>query len=116
MTVFIRLLNGVDPHIIDDIRHSVSHVPGVQGVTGIRARWSGHRLHSEIHLTAVLQDNLVSGHDVAMEAQHQLLHHLPQLASVTIHVDPVPVSGEEHHLLKEHTHDNLPPHSHMTSS
>ena len=32
-----------------------------------------------------------------MEARHQLLHHLPYLSNVNIHVDPENLSGEEHH-------------------
>ena len=111
-TVFVRLLDGVDPHVIDDIKHAASHVPGVQAVTEVRARWSGHRLHTEINLTADRRGDIESGHSIAMEARHQLLHHLPQLASVTIHVDPEHASGEERHLTTDHVHDNLPLHSH----
>ena len=110
--VFVRLLDGVDPHIIDDIRHATSQVPGVQSVTEVRARWSGHRLHAEINLTSGQSGDIESGHSIAMEARHKLLHHLPQLASVTIHVDPEHASGEERHQMADHVHDNFPLHSH----
>jgi divalent metal cation (Fe/Co/Zn/Cd) transporter len=32
------MLDGVDPHVVDDIRHAAVRVPGVKEVTEIRAR------------------------------------------------------------------------------
>jgi len=43
-TVFTRLLDGVDPTLIDEIRNAAGHVEGVQDVAEVRARWLGHRL------------------------------------------------------------------------
>ncbi|MFQ6015582.1 MAG: cation transporter dimerization domain-containing protein [Anaerolineae bacterium] len=52
------------------------------------------------------------GHEIAKEVRHQLLHHLRYLSNATIHIDPVNASGEEHHRIAEHIHDDLPAHSH----
>jgi divalent metal cation (Fe/Co/Zn/Cd) transporter len=52
------------------------------------------------------------GHEIAREVRHQLLHHLPYLANATIHIDPATASGERHHVISDHTHDQLPTHSH----
>jgi cation diffusion facilitator family transporter len=49
--IFTRMLDGVDPHVIDDIRQTVAHVHEVKEVTDIRARWLGHRLHVELNVT-----------------------------------------------------------------
>ena len=49
--VFTRLLDGVDPAVIANIRHAVQHTPEVQEVTQVRARWLGHRLHAELNIT-----------------------------------------------------------------
>jgi len=49
---------------------------------------------------------------IAHEARHQLLHHLKYLSNAMIHIDPVQASGEEHHHITNHAHDNLPDHSH----
>jgi divalent metal cation (Fe/Co/Zn/Cd) transporter len=49
--IFSRMLDGVDPHVIDEIRHAAAHVPQVKEVTDIRARWLGHRLHAEVNVT-----------------------------------------------------------------
>ncbi len=37
-TVFVRLLDGVEPGVVDEIHHTASHVPGVEDVAEVRAR------------------------------------------------------------------------------
>ncbi|MBI4825422.1 MAG: cation transporter [Nitrospirae bacterium] len=110
--VFTRMLDGVDPEIIDEIRHSVKHAPGVQDVTEARVRWIGHRLHAEVNVAVTPGITVEKGHDIAMEARHQLLHSLKYLSNVTIHIDTLNASGEGHHNISEHAHGNLPPHAH----
>lgn len=110
--VLTRLVDGVDPEVIDEIRHAVNHTQGVRDVTDVRARWSGHRLYAEVNLAVSPELSVVEGHAIAVEVRHQLLHHLPYLSNVTIHVDPTNHSGEEHHCIAEHTHEGLATHSH----
>ena len=43
--ILMRMLDGVDPDVIDEIRHAAAHVHDVKEVTEVRARWLGHRLH-----------------------------------------------------------------------
>lgn len=110
-TIFTRLLDGVDPEVIDDIRHAVNHVQGVQDITEVRVRWLGHRLHAEVNIAVSPGLSVEKGHEIAQEVRHQLLHHLHYLSNVTIHIDPVNASGEKYHYI-EHTDGDLPPHSH----
>jgi cation diffusion facilitator family transporter len=110
--VFSRLLDGVDPEVIDEITHAINHAQGVRDVTEVRLRWSGHRLHAEVNIAVSPKLSIAEGHAVAMEARHQLLHHLPYLSNVTIHIDPENLSGEEHHRILEHTHEGSAIHSH----
>lgn len=107
-----RLLDGVDPDIVDEIRHIVSHAPGVESIAEVRIRWFGHRLLAEVSLAVHSDMTVKQGHDIAMEARHQLLHHLPYLFDATIHIDPLSASGDMHHRIEEHKHDELPSHSH----
>jgi cation diffusion facilitator family transporter len=111
-SVFTRLLDGVDPDVVDEINHAVKHLPGVNAVTETRVRWIGHRLHAEVNITVSPELSVEKGHEIAKEVRHQLLHHLKYLANATIHIDPNTASGEEHHRIAEHTHSNLPAHSH----
>ena len=110
--VFTRLLDGVDPEVTDEIAYAINHTPGVREVTEIRLRWSGHRLHAELNLGVDSALSVTEGHAIAVEARHQLLHKLPYLSNVTVHIDPEDHSGEKHHGFTEHTHGNLANHSH----
>ena len=48
--VLTRMLDGVEPHIVRDLRHSAEHAQGVVKVDSVRARWLGHRLYAEMGL------------------------------------------------------------------
>jgi len=110
--VFTRLLDGVDPAVVEEIEHAVNHAHGVHGVTEVRLRWSGHRLLAEINLAVSPNLSVAEGHAIAVETRHQLLHKLSYLSNVTIHVDPEDLSGEKHHGFTGHTHGGLANHSH----
>jgi len=110
--VFTRLLDGVEPETIEEIRHAASHVPGVEEVSEVRARWLGHRLHAEVNVAVDPDLTVAEGHAIAREVNHRLLHHLSYLDGAIIHVDPVQEAGEEHHHIAAHAHDDLPTHSH----
>jgi cation diffusion facilitator family transporter len=110
--VFTRLLDGVEPEAIEEIRHTASCVPGVEDVSEVRARWLGHRLHAEVNVAVDPDLSVSEGHAIARELNHQLLHHLSYLSGAVIHVDPVQEAGEEHHRVAAHSHDGLPTHSH----
>src|SRR5215204_6976855 len=110
--VFTRLLDGVDPEITDEIRYAASHAEGVEDVSEVRARWLGHRLHAEVNVAVDPELSVEEGHAIAREVNHRLMHELRYLEGAVVHVDPAQESGEEHHRIAEHSHDDLPHHSH----
>jgi cation diffusion facilitator family transporter len=111
-TVFLRILDGVDPEVLDEIRHAIDHVESVVGASEVRARWIGHWLHGEVNLTVDAELSIIEAHSVGIEARHAILHHVPYLSNVVIHVDPAGTSGEEFHRIEQHEHDDLEPHYH----
>ena len=111
-SIFFRMLDGAEPQVIEEIRHTAEHVPQVREVSEVRARWLGHRLHAELNIAVDPQLTIAQAHAVAAEIRHQLLHHLNYLSLVVIHVDPADQSGEAHHRIEQHAHDGLPAHSH----
>lgn len=111
-SIFTRMLDATDPRVIDEIRHTAEHVPQVEGVTEVRARWIGHRMHTELNIAVASHMSISDAHAVAANVRHALFHSLNYLSLVVVHVDPADQSGEAHHRIGEHTHDGLPVHSH----
>jgi cation diffusion facilitator family transporter len=110
--ILVRALDGVETRALQDIVHGASDVPGVTEVTDVRARWIGHRLHADLSITVPGARSVREGHEVAKAVRHQLLHHLPHLGSMTVHVDPDGQGGDRHHRIGAHVHDGLPMHTH----
>ena len=67
--VFTRLLDGIDPEVIEEITHAIKPIHGVHDVTEVRLRWSGHRLHAEINISVSPELSVEKGHEIAVEAQ-----------------------------------------------
>lgn len=110
--VFSRLLDGVSPEMVDEIRHILGHIPEVKGIGEVRLRWLGHWLHAEVNIAVNTDLSVEKGHKIAKEVRHQLLHNLKYLANAVIHVDPKNALGEKYHTIEQHKHDDLPVHSH----
>jgi cation diffusion facilitator family transporter len=106
--VYRRLMDRVDPELVDQAEQALRAVPGVVGVSGLRLRWIGHRLHAEAALVVDAALSLVAAHEIAADAEHQLTHHVPRLTGATVHVDPASHPGDDHHAeLSHHRRDRL---------
>jgi cation diffusion facilitator family transporter len=110
--VVFRMLDGVEAEALDEIAHAATHVAGVEEVTDVRARWIGHRLSADLSISVPGHLSVGEGHAIAKEVRHQLLHRLPHVGGVAVHVDPSGQGGEHHHRIGEHSHDGLSIHSH----
>jgi cation diffusion facilitator family transporter len=110
--VVSRILDGVEPGVIDQVHAIAREVNGVSGVTDVRARWVGHRLRAEVNISVGPELTVRVAHEIASEVEHRLQHHLPFLAGAIIHLDPATEAGESTHRKGPHAHDDLPTHSH----
>ncbi|WP_011306234.1 cation diffusion facilitator family transporter [Methanosarcina barkeri] len=110
--VFTRMLDGVDPEVVEEIEHEIVHVEGVKEIKEVRVRWIGHRLHAEVNIAVDPVLSVKEGHEIAMDVRHEMMHHLEYLSNAVIHVDPMGYSGEEYHRIEEHEHVGYPPHEH----
>ena len=84
--VFTRMLDGVEPGVVAEIRHSAGHVADVRSVEGVRVRWSGHRLLAEVDVTADGRTSVTEADAIAAEVEHELIEHLPALGSAHVRV------------------------------
>ena len=99
-----RLMDAVDPGLVERATAAAEQAEGVQRVSTVRARWIGHSIHAEALIVADADLTLGEAHQVAERARHDMLHAVPKLASVTVHVDPCEHDGRDHHAELAH-HD-----------
>jgi cation diffusion facilitator family transporter len=86
--VFRRLLDGVDPEIVDAAEAALASQPGVKAVRSVRMRWIGHRLHADAELDVEPGTSLEAAHRLAHDAEHELIQEVPKLSSALIHAYP----------------------------
>ncbi|MFI1422539.1 cation diffusion facilitator family transporter [Streptomyces sp. NPDC020731] len=103
--VFRRVMDAVDPALVDRAERALTRVPGVRGVGELRLRWIGHRLRAEVAVVVDGEATVREAHRVAVEAEHALLHAVPRLTAALVHADPEPVPGaaDPHLPLAHHT-------------
>lgn len=99
--VFTRLLDGVEPEVLDKVKDIAESVEGVCEVTDLRVRWIGHRLHAEINASVDPSLSVEEGHEIANAVREKLLENFSYLSGTTIHVDPLTASGECCHCVPE---------------
>ena len=84
--VFTRMLDGVEPSITAEIRHSAAHVPAIRQVLDVRARWLGHRLSAELDVALDGDATLRETDAITAQFERELFAHMPALAAARIRV------------------------------
>jgi len=80
-----RLMDGIDPELLDVAEHALAHVSGITSVGEVRLRWVGHRLMGDATI-AVPDMSLASATLIADDARRQALSHLPNADDIRIRV------------------------------
>ncbi|MQA15666.1 MAG: cation diffusion facilitator family transporter [Pseudonocardiaceae bacterium] len=83
-----RLMDAVDPALVDAARTAVAGTPGVTGVDGVRLRWIGHALRAEVKITVPGGLTLSDAHVVAHDAEARLHDAVGKLSGATVHAHP----------------------------
>ena len=107
--IYRRLMDAVDPALVDLAEASLRAVPGVIAVEELRLRWIGHRVRAETGITVDETLSIVAAHDIATAAKHTLLHEVPKLVAATVHVSPRDSTGHDHHAVLAHHPNALEP-------
>jgi cation diffusion facilitator family transporter len=95
--IYRRLMDAVDPTLVDQAEQTLRDTAGVLDVGEIRLRWIGHQLRAECEVIVDAEASAVQAHRVAVSAEHSLLHALPRLAAALVHADPQARGGADHH-------------------
>jgi cation diffusion facilitator family transporter len=89
--VVARLMDAVDPTIVDQATTAISSVEGVRQIRELRIRWIGHTLRAEVDLTADPNLSITEAHDLAHHAEDHLLTNVRRLTAAMVHVSPAGV-------------------------
>ena len=95
--IYRRLMDAVDPAVVDQAEQTLRGTAGVLDVGQVRLRWIGHRLRAECEVIVDADLTAIQAHQVAVGAEHSLLHALPRLTAALVHADPQPRAGADHH-------------------
>jgi cation diffusion facilitator family transporter len=94
-----RLMDGIEPELVDRARHALEHTPGVLSVPKIQLRWVGHRLQGAA--TLVLADTtLTEAERTAHAAEHRVTRDVPNLDDMILRT----VTTTEHQDHPAHEH------------
>jgi cation diffusion facilitator family transporter len=83
--VFRRLMDGVDPELVETAESALASQPGVIAIRSVRMRWIGHRLHADAELEIDKGATIEEADGIAHDAEHRLLHDVPKLAEARVH-------------------------------
>ena len=83
-----RLMDAVDPKLVDQATASIASVRGVDAVDELRVRWIGHTLRAEASVTVDPDISLAAAHDIAHHAEAHLLADIRRLTAATVHASP----------------------------
>lgn len=100
--VLARFMDAIDPALLGEIAEISHGVAGVREVYDLRGRWLGHHLYAETTISVDGSLSVIEGHRISEEVRHALLHSIPHLADVSIHVDPFEEIPGSHHELTAH--------------
>src|SRR5580693_10527217 len=92
--IYRRLMDAVDPELVDQAEQTLRDTRGVLDVGEVRLRWIGHQLRAECAIQVSATATAVQAHEVAVAAEHALLHELPRLSAALVHADPETAPGE----------------------
>jgi divalent metal cation (Fe/Co/Zn/Cd) transporter len=86
---------------------ALAALDGVRGVGPVRMRWIGHALRAEADIVVDVQLTVVQAHELAVAAEHALIHALPRLTAATVHTDHLTAPGlhDPHEPLAHHAPD-----------
>ena len=102
--VYRRLMDAVDPHLVDQAEEVIGATPGVVEVGVVRLRWHGHKLLADACIAVDSSTSLIEAHQISHQVEHNLIHGVRRLSAATIHAEPLARDADPAHDLVSH-HD-----------
>jgi cation diffusion facilitator family transporter len=100
--VYRRLMDAVDPALVDSVTRTLRETEGVTGVGAVHLRWIGHALRAECEIVVPADLTVTAAHAIAVDAEHRLIHAVPRLGRAFVHADPEAHDVDHHEELRHH--------------
>ncbi len=91
--IYGRLMDAVDPELVDEIEEVANSVDGVLSVNACQVRWMGHRLRTDISIVVDSRLSVGEGHAVGEGVQKALQRRVRFLDEVVVHIEALDVAG-----------------------
>ncbi len=85
-SIWTRLIDGIEPEILAQIEHAPMHIEGVKAVRDVRARWIGHRVHSDIAVEVEPSLSVMEADALSQKVEQVMRDHVRLLGSVIVRV------------------------------
>jgi cation diffusion facilitator family transporter len=95
-SVLTRMLDGIEPGVMDDIQHAAAHVPEAR-IVDAKARWIGHKLHADVAIVVDESLPLSAANKIASALEDELFEDMPALAIANIRFAPGEASDQHLH-------------------
>lgn len=79
---------GVDAATLTDIQQTIATVPGVVAVHQLRTRTHGSKIFIDVHIIVAPFISVSEGHHIGQQVHTKLENKVPNIADVTVHIDP----------------------------
>ena len=86
--VWNRLIDGIEPEIMDEIEHAPTHVAGVREVKHVRARWVGHKVYIDLQIGIDPELPVRAAHEMAEKVKQALREHVRSFGGAIVHISP----------------------------
>ncbi len=87
-SVWYRLMDAVDPALVNRMTHYASEVEGVEEVSTLRAHWVGHRLYAELTLVIDEARPFVEAYAIAEKVRTNMRHAIPYANEIIVQTMP----------------------------
>ena len=113
--IFRRLIDGIEPEVVDTAASTIAGVEGVDSVDDLRVRWHGHQLRITASISVSSTLTVKDGHDIAHAVEHELHHAFGTPIVATIHVEPSD-HPERHDITAHHKQAGSPESERVTNA
>ena len=86
--IWRRMMDSIEPEIVEDIERAASETAGVSKVEYVRARWIGHRIHSEVGVQMSGGESLAESYEVSRRIRETAQRMVPKLERLTVEMSP----------------------------